>query len=133
MKLPITVSESSREPIYYQIETQLKSLVISGQLTTGALLPSIRALSSELSCSVITTRRAYQNLENDGFIETVQGKGTFVKDVGQQVKTETKESVAFTYIDKLLKDLQMLGFSDMEIDNMLDKALTKWKGGKHHE
>ncbi|MFC4403995.1 GntR family transcriptional regulator [Gracilibacillus xinjiangensis] len=133
MKLPITVSESSKEPIYYQIETQLKSLVISGQLTSGTLLPSIRALSGDLSCSVITTRRAYQNLEKDGFIQTIQGKGTFVKDIGQQAKSETKETVASSYIEKLLKDLKSLGLTEVEIKTLVYKVLSEWTGGHPHE
>ncbi|SER74140.1 transcriptional regulator, GntR family [Gracilibacillus ureilyticus] len=133
MKLPISVSEGSKEPIYYQIETQLKNLVISGQLAAGTLLPSIRALSSDLSCSVITTRRAYQNLENEGFIQTVQGKGTFVRDIGQQVKAETKETTGYSYIMKLLKDLSALGFSEKEIKQLIQKAILEWEGGNDFE
>ncbi|RYD02113.1 hypothetical protein N752_27060 [Desulforamulus aquiferis] len=95
MKLPIRVSEESREPIYHQIETQVKSLILSGQLSPGTALPSIRALSLDLACSVITTRRAYQNLENDGFIKTVQGKGTFVREIGIIRKEETKHKAVY--------------------------------------
>ena len=87
IRLPIRIAESSREPIYHQIERQIISLIVGGQLSAGTPLPSIRALAKELSCSVITTRRAYQNLEQQGYI---QGKGTFVG----EVKAEKKEQVA---------------------------------------
>lgn len=81
MKLPIELSEQSREPIYHQIEQQLIALIVSGQLKPGTMLPSIRKLASELSCSVITTTKAYQNLEQQNYIKTVRGKGTFVADI----------------------------------------------------
>ena len=82
-KLDIIISNSSGKPIYEQIAFQIKSLIISGQLREGESLPSIRLLAKELRISVITTKRAYEDLERDGFIETVPGKGSFVapKDV----------------------------------------------------
>ena len=82
-KLDIIISNSSGKPIYEQIASQIKSLIISGQLREGESLPSIRLLAKELRISVITTKRAYEDLERDGFIETVPGKGSFVapKDV----------------------------------------------------
>lgn len=77
-KLDIIISNSSGKPIYEQIASQIKSLIISGQLREGESLPSIRLLAKELRISVITTKRAYEDLERDGFIETVPGKGSFV-------------------------------------------------------
>ena len=81
--MDIIISNSSGKPIYEQIAFQIKSLIISGQLRDGESLPSIRLLAKELRISVITTKRAYEDLERDGFIETVPGKGSFVapKDV----------------------------------------------------
>src|SRR5699024_6686159 len=95
LKLPIQLSKESREPIYHQIEQQLKSLIAGGHLTAGSALPSIRVLSKDLGVSVITTRRAYQNLESDGFIETFQGKGTFVATIGRSLKDKTKETAVY--------------------------------------
>ena len=95
MKLPIQLDESSRSPIYHQIEEQIKALIISGHLEQGSSLPSIRVLSKDLACSVITTKRAYHNLEEKGLIRTLQGKGTFVADIDtgarQLAKVETVE------------------------------------------
>ena len=74
----IIIRNSSPEPIYQQIVTQLKNQIFQGFLTEGELLPSIRTLAKELQISVITTKRAYEELERDGYIETVAGKGSFV-------------------------------------------------------
>lgn len=78
MPLNINISNSSSLPIYEQICSQIKNLIISGRLTEGEALPSMRTLARELRISVITTKRAYEELERDGFISTVTGKGSFV-------------------------------------------------------
>ena len=76
--MEILLSNASDKPIYEQIMAQLKRQIASGELHEGQALPSIRALARDLGISVITTKRAYQELERDGFIETVTGKGCFV-------------------------------------------------------
>jgi GntR family transcriptional regulator len=126
MKLPIRVSEDSREPIYHQIETQLKALIIGGQLPPGTPLPSIRALASELSCSLITTRRAYQNLEMGGFIKTVQGKGTFVKEIEEVLQQETKDKVIYEVLQKAVEQGKQLGSTKDEIRYIFEEVLNKY-------
>ncbi len=76
--LNIIISNASDKPIYEQICTQIKDLIITGQLKEGDALPSMRFLAKELRVSVITTKRAYEELERDGFITTLPGKGSFV-------------------------------------------------------
>ncbi len=76
--LDIIVSNASGEPIYAQIASQIKGAILAGELAEGSPLPSIRALANDLRISVITTKRAYAELEEAGFIDTVQGKGSFV-------------------------------------------------------
>lgn len=76
--MQIIISNSSSEPIYEQIVRQVKEMIIQGKLKEGEPLPSIRSLAKELKISVITTKRAYQELENEGYIITVPGKGSFV-------------------------------------------------------
>ncbi|MCT8136738.1 GntR family transcriptional regulator [Anaerobacillus sp. CMMVII] len=127
MRLPIRVSEDSREPIYHQIETQVKSLIVSGQLPPGTPLPSIRALSIDLACSVITTRRAYQNLESNGLIKTVQGKGTFVKEIETIRKTETKHKVAYDSLIKAIEQAERIGCTEEEIRIIFDEIFTQRK------
>jgi len=74
----IIISNSSDKPIYEQITAQIKNQIINGYLQEGDALPSMRLLAKELRISVITTKRAYEDLERDGFIETIVGKGSFV-------------------------------------------------------
>lgn len=76
--MDIMISNAGGTPIYEQIVTQIKNQILSGALLAGDALPSIRTLARELRISVITTKRAYEELERDGFIETVAGKGSFV-------------------------------------------------------
>lgn len=75
----ILISNSSGEPIYEQIASQIKAMIIGGELAAGDALPSMRLLAGQLRISVITTKRAYEELERDGFIESYTGKGSFVK------------------------------------------------------
>lgn len=125
MKLPIRVTEESKEPIYHQIEHQIKRLIISGQLSPGTLLPSIRALSSALSCSVITTRRAYQNLENEGFIKTMQGKGTFVRERDSHMDNEMKMQMVKESLQKAVEYGVQMGCSVDEIKLYFDQVLQE--------
>lgn len=90
MRIPIQINENSAEPLYHQIETQLRSLIISGQIEEGTLLPSIREFAGNLNCSVITVRRVYQDLESEGLLRTRQGTGTFVAGVGDQAREQFK-------------------------------------------
>lgn len=110
MKLPIQLTKDSRQPIYDQIEQQLKAIIAGGHIPAGTALPSIRVLSKDLEVSVITTRRAYQNLELAGFIETLQGKGTFVKAIDDAVQAETREEA----MEQILRDAirQVLQYDD---------------------
>lgn len=74
----IIISNNSSKPIYEQIISQIKAMIMSGELQSGEMLPSMRALAKSLHISVITAQKAYEELQRDGFIETVTGKGTFV-------------------------------------------------------
>ena len=75
----IFISNTTDEPIYEQIVRQIKALVTAGELSEGDALPSMRTLAQQLRISVITTKRAYEELERDGFIESYTGKGSYVK------------------------------------------------------
>lgn len=76
--MDIIISNNSSKPIYEQIISQIKAMIMSGELQSGEILPSMRALAKSLHISVITAQKAYEELQRDGFIETVTGKGTFV-------------------------------------------------------
>ena len=77
--MDIIISNSSGKPIYEQITSQIKEMIMNGSLKTGDALPSMRTLAQNLRISIITTKRAYEELERDGFIESYTGKGSFVK------------------------------------------------------
>ena len=88
----IILSNSSGVPIYEQIEEQIKSQIMTGDLKEGDALPSMRVLAKDLKISIITTKRAYEDLERDGFIESVTGKGSFVKGINSDM---VKENMMF--------------------------------------
>lgn len=76
--MEIIISNKSSKPIYEQITSQIKAMIMNGELQTGDMLPSMRALAKSLHISVITAQRAYEDLQRDGFIETLTGRGSFV-------------------------------------------------------
>ncbi len=82
--MEILLSNSSDKPIYEQITSQIKTMIIKGTLKEGDSLPSMRKLAKELHVSVITAQRAYEELQRDGFIDTVAGKGTFVSEQNKE-------------------------------------------------
>lgn len=86
--MDILISNSSGIPLYEQIEEQIKHQIMTGELCEGDALPSMRILAKELKISIITTKRAYEDLERDGFIESVTGKGSFVKGINSDLVRE---------------------------------------------
>lgn len=92
--MDIIISNSSNAPIYEQIIAQVKQQIIQGKLRGGDPLPSMRNLAAQLRISVITTKRAYEELERDGFIESYTGRGSFVKEQNQEfIKEETLRQI----------------------------------------
>lgn len=96
----IIISNSGDKPIYEQITSQIKNAIISGELEGGAPLPSLRYLAKELRVSLISTKRAYEELEKDGFIESVQGKGSFVTGKNKELMKEEQ----FKKIEECLQE-----------------------------
>lgn len=99
-KLNIIISNSSQVPLYEQIESQIKNQIVNMVLKPGEPLPSIRTLAKELKVSIITTKRAYEELEKEGFIKTVVGKGTFVA----EANNERLREVAMYEIENKLEE-----------------------------
>lgn len=91
--MQIIISNSSKEPIYEQIYTQIKKLILSGELQEGQSLPSMRQLAKDLEISVITTKRAYEELEKNGFIYSIVGKGSFISEQNKEMMRERKVKV----------------------------------------
>lgn len=98
--MEIIISNSSEKPIYEQICMQVKNLIMSGTLSAGDALPSMRALAKDLHISVITVQRAYEDLTRDGFIETVSGKGSFVAAQNKEFIQEEQLRIAEELLQK---------------------------------
>lgn len=118
--MDIILSNSSDEPIYQQIISQIKSHIMNGELAAGDALPSMRALAQQLRISVITTKRAYEELERDGFIENFTGRGCFVK--SQNTDFLREESVRQTeeLLAKACEKAKLCGLTLEEMKEILE-------------
>ncbi len=125
MKLPIIIREDTRTPIYHQIEEQIKALIVSGHLEAGMPLPSIRVLAKDINCSVITTRRAYQNLEQGRYIKTLQGKGTFVAEVESERKEEKKRETVYHTLEQAIETGRRHDYSFSDITKMVEAIIAE--------
>jgi GntR family transcriptional regulator len=118
--LNIVISNSSDKPIYEQIAQQIKKMIISGELSPGEALPSMRFLAKELRISVITTKRAYSDLERDGFIETVTGKGSFVANQNLSFIREEQLRLAEEFLLKAVDIARSSDISWAELSELLE-------------
>lgn len=115
----IFISNSSEQPIYEQITAQIKNAIISGELSPGTLLPSMRVLAKELHISVITTKRAYEDLERDKFIVTVVGKGSFVAEKNLEFLREEHLRQTEEHLSKAIVSAKLGGITLEEVQEML--------------
>lgn len=121
--MELVLSNSSDQPIYEQIASQVRAQVLAGQLAEGDRLPSIRSLATQLRISAITTKRAYQELENQGFIHTVPGKGCFVAGNNLDLLREERLRMVEVSLAKAVSDARMAGITADELREMLDLQL----------
>ncbi|MCD8357146.1 MAG: GntR family transcriptional regulator [Clostridia bacterium] len=117
--MAIILSNSSGKPIYEQIAEQIKVEILSGLLEAGQQMPSIRTLAKELRVSVITTKRAYEELERDGFVETVQGRGTYVAHQNQQFMREEQLKRAEAKLLEAVDIAKGAGITEQELTDSL--------------
>jgi len=125
MQLPIQLNEQSAEPLYYQIEVQLRALIVSGQLTEGTLLPSIREFAGMLKCSVITVRRVYSDLENEGLLRTRQGTGTYVAFVGEKERDRHRLAAVIEAIDQAVVAGKRGQCTVQELEELFSESIKK--------
>lgn len=118
--MDLIISNSSNRPIYEQITTQIKELILTGELQPGQKLPSIRALANGLRISAITTKLAYTDLEAQGFIETVQGKGSFVTGGNVELLREERRRQIEQRLMRLVDDARSADIGDDELREMMD-------------
>lgn len=115
----IIISNSSEKPLYEQIIEQIKSLIMTGDLKEGDALPSMRLLAKDLRISVITTKRAYEELEREGFIVTVTGKGSFVAGANQELIREQHYRNMEEYLQKAVETARISGIALEELLEIL--------------
>ena len=118
--MDIILSNSSGKPIYEQIADQVKEQIMTGALSAGDALPSMRLLARELRISVITTKRAYEELERDGFLENVPGKGCFVAPQNRELLREALLRRVEDALSQAVEEARKGGFSLEELQEMLN-------------
>ena len=117
--MEIIIRNTINQPIYEQISTQLKNQIIAGTLKPGEALPSIRALAKDLKISVITTKRAYEELEAQGFLNTIAGKGSFVAEKNLDLIREKRLQELEEHLQAAVELAKTCGISERELQEML--------------
>ena len=123
--MDILISNSSPVALYEQIETQIKNQILNGNLKPGDALPSIRALAKELKVSIITSKRAYEELEKEGFIETVVGKGTFVSGYNSERLREAAMAEMEDKLESVIISAKSLGLTLNECIEIFKSIYTE--------
>ena len=118
--MDIILSNSSNDPIYLQIVNQIKAMILSGELAEGEALPSMRNLAMQLRISVITTKRAYEELESEGFIESYTGKGSFVKGQNAELLRETHLKQMEEHLTQAVSTAKLSGVGLSELQSILE-------------
>ena len=117
--MQILISNSSKEPIYGQIYAQIKKLILTGELQEGESLPSMRQLAKDVEISVITTKRAYEELEKSGLIYSIVGKGSFVAEQNMEMMKERKMNVIEEKLLVAIQNGKEMGLSLVKLKEML--------------
>ena len=118
--MEIILSNSNGIPLYEQIKEQIKTKIITNELEEGKLLPSIRCLAKDLRCSVITTKNAYEELEKEGFIKSIPGKGFYVLKINKDLAKEEQLQKIEELLDKAINIAKMNDIDIKVIKEMLD-------------
>ena len=119
-KMEIIISNSTSKPIYEQITSQIKQMIMSGELKSGESIPSMRSLAKSLHISVITVQKAYEDLQKDGFIETTVGRGSFVRADNKEYIQEEKQREIESYLQKAIELSKENGISLSKLIELLN-------------
>lgn len=118
--LKIVISNNSSIPLYEQIKEAIKKDIVTGSLREGEKLPSVRSLARDLKISILTVKKAYDELVDEGFIETRQGLGSFVLEDNSQLKQEEKNKTLEEKIIEVVKLAKALKISKKELEELID-------------
>ena len=119
------INNSSMVPIYEQLVNQFKKAILQGELLTDTMLPSVRTLSNELKISALTVKKAYDCLEQEGFVVTVHGKGTFVASVNSGLLKEAREKEIQDDLERIIVKALQSGMSDDKIRDLVEIILQE--------
>lgn len=121
----IIINNSSMIPVYEQLMAQIKSEIISGKLQENEALPSVRAFANELKISALTVKKAYDKLEEEGFVVTVHGKGTYVAATDRQLAIEARRKAVEDDFNNAILKAKNVGMSDQEIRDIVEIILEE--------
>ena len=121
----IIINNSSMIPIYEQIMDQIKKMISHGDLKVNDPLPSVRALAKELKISALTVKKAYDNLEAEGFTTTIHGKGTYVSSINQDILLEETKKEIEKLLEKAIIKARQSGISDSHIKDIFELILEE--------
>ena len=125
--MQILIDNKSGDPIYDQIYSQIRDQIISGALREDEMLPSIRGLAKDLRISFITTKRAYDELEKEGFLYTIQGKGCFVAPKNVELLREENLKKIEEHIEQMIRLAASCNLSKEDLISMVNFSLEDWK------
>lgn len=123
--MQIIINNSSMQPIYEQIEAQIKENIIDGTLQENTALPSVRTLSRELRVSALTVKKAYDTLEQEGFVITIHGKGSYVAHTGSQVLLEEQRKEVEADLEKAVRKGRSCGMKDQELKELMELIMEE--------
>ena len=123
--MTIIIHNSSMQPIYEQIVIQMKTAIMNGDLKEEQALPSVRSLAKELHVSALTVKKAYDTLEEQGFIITVHGKGSFVSCANQELMMEEKKKELEIELENVIRKGRSLGMTDTDLQELFSIILEE--------
>lgn len=121
----IIVNNSSMQPIYEQIGEQIKGLIMKGELKADDMLPSVRTLAKDLRVSALTVKKSYDTLEQEGFVITVHGKGSFVAAANAQLMLEERKKEVESDFDSAIRKAKSCGMTNREICDLVSLILEE--------
>lgn len=124
--MKLILNNSSMQPIYEQILSQIKSQIMNGQLKENEMLPSVRGLAKEIKVSALTVKKAYDALEEEGFIVTVHGKGSYVACASQDLMLEEKKKEVETELEQAIRKGKSCGMSEVDLKELFQIILEDW-------
>ena len=122
-KMNLIINHTSMQPVYEQIVCQIKDKIMHGELSEETMLPSVRTLAKEIKVSALTVKKAYDQLEEEGFVVTVHGKGSFVACANQAQMLEEKKKEVEAEFEQTIRKARSCGMEDGEIQELFEIVL----------